>query len=61
MHLNHSSRSRQSGVLLIEALVAMLVLSFGMLAVGSMLSYAIQLPKMSGYRAQAVNLAAGHV
>lgn len=61
MYLNQSSRSRQSGALLIEALVAMLVLSFGMLAVGSMLSYAVQLPKMSGYRAQAVNLAAGHV
>jgi type IV pilus assembly protein PilV len=56
-HLSH----RQSGASLIEVLVAVLVLSFGMLALGGMLAYAVQLPKLSGYRSTAVTLAAGHI
>jgi type IV pilus assembly protein PilV len=39
----------------------MLILSFGMLALGGMLSLSVQLPKLSGYRATAANLAASHV
>ena len=52
---------RQGGALLIEVLVAMLLLSFGMLSLGAMLSFAVQLPKLSGYRSQAVSLASSHI
>lgn len=55
------NRPRQGGAFLIEVLVAMLLLSFGMLSLGSMLSVAVQAPKLSGYRATAVNLASGHI
>ena len=51
----------QAGASLIEVLIALLLLSFGMLALGAMLSYAVQMPKLSGYRAMAVNLAAAHI
>lgn len=51
----------QSGSSLIEVLVAILLLSFGMLALGAMLSFAVQAPKLSGYRATATNLASGHI
>ena len=51
----------QQGSSLIEVLVAVLILSFGMLALGAMLSFAVQMPKLSGYRATATNLAAAHV
>ena len=51
----------QVGASLIEVLVAILVLSFGMLALGVMLSFAIQMPKLSGYRSTAVNLASSHI
>ena len=56
-----SARNLQGGAFLIEGLVAMLLLSFGMLSLGGMLSYAVQMPKLSGYRAMAVNLAASHI
>ncbi|TWO69082.1 type IV pilus modification protein PilV [Caenimonas sedimenti] len=52
---------RQSGATLLEVLVTVLILSFGMLALGGMMAYAIQLPKMSGNRATAMMLAASHV
>ena len=52
---------RQQGASLIEVLVAILILSFGMLALGAMLSFAVQMPKLSGYRATATNLATSHV
>lgn len=52
---------RQSGVTLIEVLVSILILSFGMLALGGMMAYAVQLPKLSGYRAAAATIAAGHI
>lgn len=45
------------GATLIEILVSILVLSFGLLAVGNMLAYAMQLPKVAGNRAVASNLA----
>ena len=51
----------QQGFSLIEVLVAVLILSFGMLALGAMLSFSVQLPKLAGYRATASNLAASHV
>ena len=51
----------QGGAMLIEVLVAMLLLSFGMLALGAMLSFSVQMPKLSGYRSAAVNLAASHI
>lgn len=49
------------GASLIEVLVAILILSFGMLALGGMLAFAVQAPKLAGYRATAANLAASHV
>ena len=52
---------RQGGALLIEVLVAMLLLSFGMLSLGAMLSFAVQMPKLSGHRSLAVNLASSHI
>lgn len=52
---------RQSGASLIEVLIALLILSFGMLSLGGMLAYSIQMPKLAAYRATAANLAAGHI
>jgi type IV pilus assembly protein PilV len=52
---------KQTGASLIEVLVAILILSFGMLSLGAMMSYAVQLPKLSGYRATAANLASSHI
>lgn len=51
----------QTGATLIEVLVAILILAFGLLSLGSMLSFAVQMPKLSGYRATAANLATGYV
>lgn len=53
--------SRQGGSSLIEVLVTILLLSFGMLSLSGMMAYAVQMPKMSAYRATAVMLANGHV
>ncbi len=53
--------SRQLGASLLEVLVAILILSFGMLALSGMLAYAVQMPKLSAYRAAATSLAASHV
>jgi type IV pilus assembly protein PilV len=52
---------RQSGSSLIEVLVAVLILSFGLLALGGMLTFSVQLPKLSAYRATATNLASSYV
>lgn len=54
-------RCLQRGATLIEVLVSVLLLSFGMLSLGAMLSFAVQMPKLSGYRAAAVNLASSHI
>lgn len=54
-------RHHQAGASLIEVLVAILLLSFGMLSLGAMLSFSVQAPKLSGYRATAANLASGHI
>ncbi len=53
--------ARQAGASLIEVLIAILILSFGMLSVGSMLSFSIQMPKLSAYRATATHLASSQV
>ena len=55
--INH----HQLGASLIEVLVAVLLLSFGLLSLGSMLAFAVQLPKLAAYRANATALAASHV
>ena len=51
----------ESGASLIEVLVAILLLSFGMLSLGAMMSFGVQAPKLSAYRATAANLASSHV
>ncbi|MRD47394.1 type IV pilus modification protein PilV [Caenimonas koreensis DSM 17982] len=56
-----TTAQRQAGASLIEVLVAVLILSFGMLALGGMLAYAVQLPRLSAYRAAAVTIAAAHI
>jgi type IV pilus assembly protein PilV len=52
---------RQAGASLVEVLVALLVLSLGMLSLCGVLVFAVQSPKLSAYRATAVNLAASHI
>jgi type IV pilus assembly protein PilV len=64
--MKHSSprplgRPRQAGATLIEVLVAILILSFGMLSLGGMLAYAVQMPKFAAFRATASIIAASHV
>ena len=49
------------GSSLIEVLVAVVLLSLGMLSLGISLSFAVQMPRLSGYRATAINLAASHI
>ena len=61
MITKHQTPHRQGGASLIEVLVAVLILSFGMLALGGMLSYAVQMPKLSGYRSSATTIAAAHI
>ena len=53
--------ARQTGASLIEVLVAILILSFGMLSLGAMMSFGVQLPKLSAYRATATSLASGYI
>lgn len=52
---------RETGSSLIEVMVSILLLSFGILAIGLTMAYAVQMPKLSGYRATAVDLAANYV
>lgn len=62
VHLQNRWRTHgQLGASLIEVLVAILLLSFGMLSLGGMLAYAVQMPKLAGNRAMAVALASGHI
>jgi len=56
-----ANRRRQDGALLIEVLVAMLLMSFGMLSLGVMLSFSVQMTRLSSYRSSAINLAASHI
>ena len=55
------SHHTESGASLIEVLISILLLSFGILALGAMLSFTVQMPKLSGYRSTAVNLASNHI
>jgi type IV pilus assembly protein PilV len=55
------ANQHQYGASLIEVLVAILILSFGMLALSAMLSFGIQAPKLSAYRSTASNLASDFV
>lgn len=55
------SHSRQLGASLLEVLVAILILSFGMLALSGMLAFSVQMPKLAAYRATATSLASGHI
>ncbi len=59
--MNATSKRRQAGASLIEILITLLILSLGMLALSGMMAYAVQMPKMSAYRAAAVSLASAHV
>lgn len=52
---------RQSGTSLVEVLVGLLVLSLGLLSAGGMLAYSVQMPRLAGYRATAMQLAASHI
>ena len=57
-----SLRARvQTGATLLEVLVAILLLSIGVISLGSTLSFAVQMPKLSGYRSSAVNLASSYI
>lgn len=51
----------QRGASLIEVLVAVLILAFGLLALGGMLTISVQLPKLSAFRASATTLASSYV
>lgn len=59
--LNSSSLRSESGVTLIEVLVSVLILSLGILSLSSMIALAVQMPKLSGYRATAANIASSHI
>ena len=61
INIKTSCDSRQRGASLIEVLVAILILSFGMLSMGAMISFGVQLPKLSGYRAAASSLASDYI
>lgn len=51
----------ESGATLVEVLVSVLILSFGMLSLSGMMAFTVQMPKLSGYRATAANIAASHI
>ena len=55
------NRCHQAGAMLVEVLISIGLLSFGVLALGVMLSFAVQMPKLSGYRATATSLASSHI
>ena len=57
MTARHSSRNGQSGVMLLEALIGILIFSLGILAMVGMQSVAIRLATDSRERAEASNLA----
>ncbi len=53
----HPCAKAMRGATLIEILVSILILAFGLLAIGNMMAYAMQLPKVAGNRAVASSLA----
>lgn len=54
-------RRKQTGSTLIEVLIAILLLSVSAIAIGVTIMFAVQMPKLSGYRATAANLAASYI
>lgn len=60
MH-DRKDHRHQAGATLVEVLVSVLILSLGMLSLSSMMAFTVQMPKLSGYRATAANLASSHV
>ncbi|NBW78769.1 MAG: type IV pilus modification protein PilV [Betaproteobacteria bacterium] len=54
-------RKKQTGASLLEVLIATLILSFGLLAMGIIMASAIQLPKLSAMKATATQLANSHI
>jgi type IV pilus assembly protein PilV len=56
-----SQAREQAGASLLEVLIAILLLSIGLISLGSMLSFSVQMPKLSGYRSGAVNLASSYI
>jgi type IV pilus assembly protein PilV len=56
-----TNKKLQQGATLIEVLVSLLLLSIGAVALNSMLMVTVNLPKLAGYRATAVNLANSYV
>jgi len=61
MNLRTRQGHFQQGASLIEVLVAILLMSFGMLSLGAMLSFSAQAPKLSGYRSSAANIATNYI
>jgi type IV pilus assembly protein PilV len=59
--MKNLTKHHQTGASLIEVLVAVLILSIGMLALGGMLAYSVQMPKLAAYRSAATTLAASHI
>lgn len=49
------------GATLIEVMVSVLVLSFGILGLSAMFAHGVQAPKLSAYRTAAVHIAAAHI
>ncbi|HTU68405.1 MAG TPA: type IV pilus modification protein PilV [Steroidobacteraceae bacterium] len=56
-HLNRTMRSRQRGISMIEAMVALVVISVGMLGVAGLYLSSLQAGRAANLRTQAVNLA----
>lgn len=59
--ITRCSSHGQSGSSLIEVVVSILLLSFGILAIGLTMGFAVQMPKLSGFHATAVDLANNYV
>jgi type IV pilus assembly protein PilV len=51
----------QQGATLVEVLISMLILSFGLLSMGIIMASAIQLPKQSAMKATATQIATSHI
>jgi type IV pilus assembly protein PilV len=57
---NHR-RIGQAGTTMIEVLVSILILSVGMLSLSGLMAFAVQIPKVSGYRSAAINIGSAHI
>lgn len=51
----------ECGLTLIEVLISILVLSFGILGLSAMFAYAVQAPRLATYRSVALNIASSHI